>query len=149
MMKIKNLFYTSFLSGLFGLSSCTTTAPSTQNEASSTTNLSLFGTWTLSELPKVDLKKSFPAKTPSLTFEPITKKFTGNSGCNNMFGGFSTSQNGLEFTGVGMTRMFCEGVDENAFTSALDNVKTYSIKNETLILYNADKKEVMRLKKSR
>ncbi len=148
-MKFRNLFYASLLGGLIGFSSCTTSAPTTQTDSSSTTNLSLLGTWTLAEMPNLDLKKDFPAKTPTLTFEPVTKKFTGNSGCNNLFGGFTTVQNGLEFSGVGMTRMFCEGVNEYAFTTALNSVKTYSIKNDTLTLYDANNKEVMQLKKSK
>lgn len=51
--------------------------------------------------------------TPTSPFLSISadRTFTGNDGCNNIFGSWDFKDEVTTFSGVGSTRMFCEGVD--------------------------------------
>ena len=124
----------------FGLSSCGTTTGTGSANTESTTNLALLGSWTLSEIDGSNINEDFPNKKPSLTFEPVTKKFTGNSGCNNVFGSFTTNNNAINFGDAASTKMFCEGVNEKVFTDALDKVTHFKLEGTRLILLEKDKK---------
>ncbi len=129
---------------ILGLASCTTNTTSNTNEnTSSTTNIALLGSWNLSSLANTQITEDFPNKLPSLTFEPVTKKFTGNSGCNNIFGDFTTNNNSLKFGNSASTKMFCEGVSETKFTQALDKANSYKISNNVLTIYDSENKELM------
>ncbi|WP_068598978.1 META domain-containing protein [Vaginella massiliensis] len=130
----------------FGLSSCATTNQA-ENNQEKTTNLSLFGSWTLTDIKGHKMNEAFPSKTPAITFEPITKKFTGNSGCNNIFGSFTTSNNHISFGNAASTKMYCEGVNEDAFLSAFNSVTSYTIKGNTLTLLDSNQQTVLKFMK--
>lgn len=132
----------------FGLSSCGTTTGTGSANTESTTNLALLGSWTLSEIDGSNINEDFPNKKPSLTFEPVTKKFTGNSGCNNVFGSFTTNNNAINFGDAASTKMFCEGVKEELFLSSLNKANTYTIANNTLTLLDSDNKVILKMTKN-
>ena len=118
---------------------------------SQTLNLDLSGSWTLNYITKdsgTDIDKGFPDKKPTLTLEPITKKLTGNTGCNQMFGSFSTQQNNISFSGMGATKMYCEGIKENEYLQLFDKVDSYKITNNQLVFMDKSNKELLKYSKN-
>ena len=70
-----------------------------------TLNLDLSGNWTLvhiHESSETTVDEGFPNKKPNLILEAISKKVTGNSGCNQLFGSFTTQQNRISFEGIAL-----------------------------------------------
>lgn len=57
-------------------------------------------------------------------------KINGTTDCNGFFGGYEINENKLQFGEFGMTRMFCEGSQENIFVEALGEVDSYFINQE-------------------
>ncbi len=75
--------------------------------------------------------------------------FAGNDGCNPMMGRIkNVTENTIEFYELATTMMMCHDMTiPNAFHEALIKSKTYQIKNLELMLFSADKKELLRLRK--
>lgn len=136
---MKNLITAFF--ALVLVTSCTT---QNVNNESQTLNLELSGTYTLEYIDGTNIDEGFPNKKPTLTLESITKKLTGNTGCNTMFGSFTTEQNKVTFSGLGMTKMFCEGVKEKEYTASLEKVSTYRFDNNKLSFFDTNGKELLR-----
>ena len=112
--------------------------------------VSLKGTWELIKIQTKDrsakgIDMRFPIKTPELTFNG--ERLSGNTGCNNISTIFTTNGDAIELGAIAMTRMFCEGVEENVFTAAINDVKKYRIEGDTLILSNADAMDLLTLKR--
>lgn len=137
---MKNLLAILVISSLAIFQSC-----STQNTNDpQPLNLELSGTYTLEYVDGVNIDEGFPDKKPTLTLESISKKLTGNTGCNQMFGSFTTEQNKITFSGVGSTKMFCEGVNESAYTSNLEKTASYRFDNNKLSFFDEKGKELLR-----
>jgi heat shock protein HslJ len=91
--------------------------------------------WNLIEIGggAVERSKAF------IEFDSTEKRFSGNAGCNRMFGKFDTSGNEIKFSGIGATKMFCseEGVMklETDFIKSLETVTRYKQTGDTLIFY--------------
>jgi len=51
--------------------------------------------------------KTVKESKAQLIFDTQAGKFTGNNGCNQLFGNFTTNVNAISFTNVGSTKMFC------------------------------------------
>ena len=131
--------------GLLILHSCASQAGSNQ-----TLNLDLSGNWTLvhiHESSETTVDEGFPNKKPNLILEAISKKVTGNSGCNQLFGSFTTQQNRISFEGMGMTKMYCEGVKENEYVDLINKVKTYTIIDNQLILMDEEGTQLLKYSK--
>lgn len=47
--------------------------------------------------------------------------------CNNMRGGYTVTDNRIEFSQMAATRMYCEGSQEQLFAGMLENVSSYFI----------------------
>lgn len=65
------------------------------------------------------------------------KRVIGNTGCNNMNGSYSLSEenNGIQFTPLATTRMACIGVDYEAdYIDMFQTCDNYTVQNDTLIL---------------
>ena len=77
--------------------------------------------------------------TPSIEFNLTEKRFSGNAGCNRMFGNFETNGDQIKFSGIGATKMFCstEGVMklEGDFIKALEKVTRFEQKGDALNLF--------------
>lgn len=85
-------------------------------------------------------------REPHLMLVPGEDKLRGFAGCNQFLGRYGVNENGLRFTGVAATRMFCEGVmdREQAFLSALEGTASHKIVGEALDLYDANGKLLAR-----
>ncbi len=96
-----------------------------------------FGTqqWMLTEMngKKVASSKAF------IQFDDTEKRFSGNAGCNRMFGSYEITGKELKFGGVGMTRMMCgePGVmeAEAEFAKALNEATRFKKKKSSLTIY--------------
>ncbi|HLV23805.1 MAG TPA: META domain-containing protein [Moheibacter sp.] len=144
---MKYSFAISAILGLFILTAC-----STQNNPNNTQtlNLDLSGNWTLIHIDEssgTNINEGFPNKKPTLILEAISKKLTGNTGCNQMFGSFTTQQNNIHFSGLGSTKMFCDGVKETEYLNMLNEVDSYKILNDQLVFMNKEGKEILKYAK--
>ncbi|GJM34700.1 MAG: hypothetical protein DHS20C18_37010 [Saprospiraceae bacterium] len=73
---------------------------------------------------------------PRLELFPGEERIGGFAGCNQFFGKMKLDGQKVDFSGIGSTRMFCDGkMDlESQFLSALDATDQYVIKNLQLTL---------------
>ena len=136
------LAFTTILSVMI-LQSCTTQT-GTDNQ---TLNLEISGNYTLEFADGINLNEGFPVKVPTLILESISKKLTGNTGCNQMFGSFTTQQNKISFSEVGATKMYCEGVKENEYLALLNQVDSYKLNNNQLTFLNKEVKQILKYSK--
>lgn len=103
-------------------------------ENSDTTNI-LEGRW---ELMPVMPSDTAAGSIPYINFDLKEKRFSGNSGCNNMGGSFAVKQDALQF-GENMisTKMMCPGYNERSFLDNLLKTNRYEIKDGVLqLMYN-------------
>lgn len=90
------------------------------------------GHWVLQPVLSSD---TAAGKIPTLNFNLATKKFTGNTGCNDMSGNFLVSGDSLSFNEqIVTTRKACEGYNEKAFIDNLTKTNHYKIEDGVLQL---------------
>jgi heat shock protein HslJ len=74
-----------------------------------------------------------------IEFSDDGRRFTGNTGCNRMFGGVNFRGRTIHFSGIGSTRMACRDRDtmanENKLLTALRRSTSYQISGKVLILF--------------
>ena len=74
-----------------------------------------------------------------LQLEAGHQRFSGNTGCNRMFGAVSVNRNRIDFANVGTTRMACADPRtrrlESVFTRLLGNVDNFRQRGNSLELY--------------
>ena len=124
------------------LFSCTATQ---QIEEKPDTPLQLQGEWTLQTLRGVAPAASIPL--PSLQIDLKENRISGNGGCNNYFASIeSCSPTTLSFSAIGATRILClsENIESDYF-QALEEVTTYKIQADTLLLLNKQGEEVVKM----
>lgn len=104
----------------------------------------LLGKWTLEYMSHVngkDVKQLYKIQMPYLNFVD-ENKVAGNNGCNNISGAYSAKDNIIKFETdkFAATRMFCEGVDEQAFLNVLKSINRYDIIDDgnKLVLITSD-----------
>jgi heat shock protein HslJ len=83
---------------------------------------------------------------PTIEIYLAEERFNGNTGCNNMSGEVTVNGSKITFSNIVTTKMFCEGVDETSFISALEKANNYKIEKMRLHL-NEYEKEILVLKK--
>ena len=137
---MKNLLPILVITGLGIFQSCSTQNPNDPK----TLNLEISGNYTLEFADGINLNEGFPTKVPTLILESISKKLTGNTGCNQMFGSFTTKQNKISFSEMGATKMFCEGVKENEYLALLNQVDSYKLNNNQLTFLNKEGKQILK-----
>jgi heat shock protein HslJ len=90
------------------------------------------------DLTEINGKRIYSSKA-FLEIEASQSRFTGNAGCNRMFGSLSVSGRNIDFGSVGTTRMFCSERDvmklEADFTRALERVTRFERNGNNLSLY--------------
>jgi heat shock protein HslJ len=100
------------------------------------------------DLTEINGKRVYSSRA-FLEFEASQTRFSGNAGCNRMFGEVSVSGRNMDFGSVGTTRMFCgeSGVMklEADFTRALGRVTRFEKTGNNLSLY-ARNRLVLRFK---
>ena len=92
----------------------------------------LAGTWVLQPVLASD---TAAGKLPTITFNLASKKFSGNTGCNDMSGHFFTKGDSLSFDEhIIVTRKACEGYNEKAFIDNLGKTTRFEIVDGVLQL---------------
>ena len=143
MFKKSNIFLTIFVSVLsLVLISCS----STKGLEVSKVSQDLENTkWELVSLNQKEIKKL--DKIASINFEKESKVF-GTLGCNNFFGTYKVNSTNLEIGQVGSTMMMCLDMSvENEYSKVLQNVKVYKMKENNLIFFDENSKEIAKFKK--
>lgn len=135
---INNTFMRVFLTILstFLILSCNTQKELSKNTEVQTTNDStmnedLIGKWVLEYMSPVggkNIDQLYKIQMPYLTFVDGTK-VAGNNGCNNLAGHYTFDGERISFDtdNFKTTRMFCQGVNEEAFVSVLKTINNYSL----------------------
>jgi putative lipoprotein len=75
-------------------------------------------------------------------------ELSGHGGCNGFFGQYEITQNTIRVGPLGATMMACQGPvmdQEKAFLAALETARTFQRGDRSLILFDADGKERVRL----
>jgi heat shock protein HslJ len=92
------------------------------------------GVWLLQPVLASD---TAAGRIPQLNFNLTTKKFTGNTGCNDMSGSFFIRKDSLAFNEhIISTRTMCQGYNEKAFVDNLTKTNHYKIVDGVLQLMN-------------
>ena len=104
----------------------------TNFQVSDENDTTLAGTWMLQPTLPSD---TATGKVPTLTFNLSSKKFSGNTGCNEMSGHFFINGDSLTFDeNIITTRKACEGYNEKAFIGNLIKTNRYKIEDGVLQL---------------
>jgi heat shock protein HslJ len=107
-------------------------APTENNLSATATITTLEGAWQLQAVLPSD---TATGKIPTLVFDLKSKKFQGNTGCNNMSGNFYTEGDSLSFNEqILMTKMACPGYNEQGFIESLTKTDRYKIDKGVLQL---------------
>lgn len=126
---MKNINYFSLVLIAFFISSCKVNE---SNNASS--DQSIYKKWLFQKLDGIDISNNKPI------FIEFFKdnKFSGFSGCNNVFGNFEiTNQNQIKFSSVASTKKMCNEESmkiEQQIFDVLSSTNNFSISNNTLFL---------------
>ena len=141
---IKNILVLSLLCLTFLACSSTQSVIKTTN--------SLEGTWELNYItgPRIAFEGLYPEKKPTINFNLIENKVTGNNSCNQYFGVLLVDGNKINFKDakMGMTKMACPGEGENVYMKTLEKVDSYSISEDGKILnFNMGDIALMRFEK--
>ena len=101
-----------------------------QTETKADQVATLAGTWVLDVVPytKGTFDSLYPETKPSLSFDPVQKKFTGYSGCNGINGALVADSNAISFKGdIIMTMKACPGDGESVFMENLKRINKYAV----------------------
>jgi heat shock protein HslJ len=113
-------------------------------------NISAFAADYSGRLVELNGKKVTNSKA-DIVLKWNTGSMSGNTGCNSMFGSFTSKGNSIRFSGVGTTRMFCSkpaGImkQEAAVTRALNEATRYQLSGDTLRIY-AGRRQVLKFER--
>jgi heat shock protein HslJ len=98
--------------------------------------------WQLLEVGGSPVSPTADKSRPFIRFDGTKKQASGFTGCNNFFGSYELDGSSLKFGPLGATRMFCEGVSgeiEIKFMQALEQTRTWELRDDTLFLYRGSK----------
>ncbi|TWP29818.1 META domain-containing protein [Apibacter muscae] len=95
--------------------------------------------WVLQKIDGEDAKNVFD-NLPTLSFDVLKKRVSGNSGCNRYSGSYLLDEeNHLDISQVITTRMFCDNKNnESGFVTNLDQANLVKIENNTLTFLKDD-----------
>ena len=104
--------------------------------------------WVLVQMKGVPVQQSGGRRDAHITFDVVTKKFSGNGGCNQINGNYSVDKKEIRFTEVLSTKMTCNDIEfENTFLSALNSIDRYEFTGTDLLLKkNKETRLVLRSK---
>lgn len=107
-------------------------APAPADTAITSDSNTLVGEW---ELIPVLSSDTAAGKLPWINFDVNSGTFTGNTGCNTMSGSFVKNGYALSFNeNVNLTKIACEGYNEQVFLNNLLKTNIYRIEDGTLML---------------
>jgi heat shock protein HslJ len=82
-------------------------------------------------------------EAPTLQFDAMEMRASGNAGCNLFNGGYTHSGGMLDFGALASTRRACmdeaANAQETAYLQALESVTRYTMANGVLVLYAGDR----------
>lgn len=75
-----------------------------------------------------------------IRFNDKDRKISGKAACNSIFADYELTGSKLSFSGIGSTKMYCEGLmdQENQIITDLEKTRRYEIKYGLLYLYGSD-----------
>ncbi len=106
-----------------------------------TIDMKLFEQWQLSEFNGKPLKLG---QKPFIKLSSKERKINGFSSCNNFNGTYILEGNKLRFSKLALTRMFCPESIEVDFMQALNQVRSYFITDNTLVLLDSEQAELLK-----
>lgn len=78
-------------------------------------------------------------------------RFTGNTGCNRMFGVVDVKGQRIDFGNIGTTKMMCKlpagSVSETAFVNALEKANKFAVNGNTLYVFDQRNRTILRFKR--
>ena len=109
------------------------------------TDYRLHDIWVLEELNgKKISSEDFGKKFPMMEIYASTNKFSGFSGCNQMNGALFSEKEKLRFINIVTTEMMCDhSYKETEYITTLQNITSYSIGENRLILSNPSGKKII------
>lgn len=109
------------------------------------TDYRLHDIWVLEELNgKKISSEDFGKKFPMMEIYASTNKFSGFSGCNQMNGSLFSEKEKLRFINIVTTEMMCDhSYKETEYITTLQNITSYSIGENRLILSNPSGKKII------
>lgn len=89
--------------------------------------------------------ESVGATRAFIEFSEDRRNVSGSAGCNRMFGGVRIGRGAMRFSGIGTTRMFCDGQmeAEAEFLDAMKDVTRFRHRGDSLTLF-AGNREVLK-----
>ena len=122
---MKKIFFLFLVCIAFG--SCSTTQAVVKKH-------SLEGSWVLKFItgPKIAFEGLYPDHKPTIVFDLVKNKLSGNNSCNQYFGDLIIDGNKINFKDakIGMTMMACQGNGDTVYMSTLDKIDSYSITDD-------------------
>lgn len=92
--------------------------------------------------------------TSSLAYFEIernSERFVGSTGCNRMFGSVEVTNQRIDFSNIGTTKMMCKlpagSVSETAFLNALEKAEKYAQNGNVLYMFDRGGRTVLRFKR--
>jgi heat shock protein HslJ len=111
---------------------------------------SLFNTtWELEYIsgPDMSFNDLYPNKKPTITFDKITKKVTGNNSCNGYAADYTLIDDAISFGEPGPTTMMFCGEGEKVFLDTMRKINKYSIDQNGKLSLMVNEVTMMRFKK--
>lgn len=106
-------------------------------------NQDITGSYTVLTMHNIDAMTI----APQFSFYAKDNSFRGNTGCNSVFGSFSSEGQEIVLNDLAVSEMYCDGEGimeiERAFLNILKNIGSYKLTEETLIFYAKDTNEVL------
>ena len=91
----------------------------------------LAGTWELNYIsgPRIAFDGLYPNKKPTITFDVVGNRVSGNTSCNKFTGSLKVDGNKISFADpMALTRMICmDGNGENVFMETIKKINTWSV----------------------
>ena len=113
------------------------TSCGTKKPESKTTSLE--GKWELNFIsgPKITFDGLYPNNKPTIVFDVLNNKISGNNSCNQYFGALILDGQKINFKDakMGMTMMACQGNSDALYMETLKKIETYSISEDGKTLY--------------
>lgn len=134
----------SLMLGVILISSCATK----KADSGSAEDVLYNNKWQFVEIDNFAISKEVNGVVPYLSFDKGENRYSAITGCNTVNGTLKVTNSKIEF-GLGMsTMMFCENMSvENGFKQILENIKTYKISDNEMILYGNNDKILAKFKK--
>lgn len=140
----KVLGFLTIMLGLFFVSSCATK----KVNSGSNEEILLNNKWQFVQIDDVAIGKEVNGVIPYLGFDKAEKRYSAITGCNTINGTIDATNSKATF-GLGMsTMMFCEDMSvENGFKKILENVHSYKIIGDELVLMGRNETVLAKLNK--